>query len=403
MKSCGIIAEYNPFHKGHRYQIEEAKKKTSADVMIVVMSGNFLQRGEPAIVDKWKRAEMALASGADIVIELPVAFSVQPADYFAKGGVALLQEMKCDVLSFGTESGTAEEFQQFAADWLKNEKQIEAAFQQFKNNGDTYSEQMQQAAESVLSKHSLDLQLPNTILGLAYAKENSRYRHPMLLEPIQRLGAGYHEKQLQNKSFQSATAIRKQLLEQQISGQISNADKQALKAAVPAKVFNILEDSQLVDWNAFWPFLKYQLIVQSEEQLRQMYQMNEGIEYRLKEFVTQAENFEHFVELVKTKRYTWVRLQRLFTYVLLQFTKDIADEALDGPKAIRVLGFSAVGQQYLSQIKKSVSIPIISRLHQKNKDLWEIDIQAGKIYQLATGEVTKEQDFHRLPLRKVEA
>jgi len=164
-----------------------------------------------------------------------------------------------------------------------------------------------------------------------------------------------------------------------------------------------LVDSQLVDWNAFWPFLKYQLIVQSEEQLRQTYQMNEGIEYRLKEFVTQAENFEHFVELVKTKRYTWVRLQRLFTYVLLQFTKDIADEALDGPKAIRVLGFSAAGQQYLSQTKKSVSIPIISRLHQKNKDLWEIDIQAGKIYQLATGEVTKEQDFHRLPLRKVEA
>src|SRR5690606_4648114 len=199
------------------------------------MSGNFLQRGEPAIVDKWKRAEMALASGADIVIELPVAFSVQPADYFAKGGVALLQEMKCDVLSFGTESGTAEEFQQFAADWLKNEEQIEAAFQQFKNNGGTYSEQMQQAAESVLSKHSLDLQLPNTILGLAYAKENSRYRHPMLLEPIQRLGAGYHEKQLQNTSFQSATAIRKQLLEQQISGQLSNVDKQALKAAVPAK------------------------------------------------------------------------------------------------------------------------------------------------------------------------
>ena len=99
MKSCGIIAEYNPFHKGHQYQIEEAKKKTSADVMIVVMSGNFLQRGEPAIADKWKRAEMALASGADIVIELPVAFSVQPADYFAKGGVALLQEMRCDVLS----------------------------------------------------------------------------------------------------------------------------------------------------------------------------------------------------------------------------------------------------------------------------------------------------------------
>lgn len=403
MKSCGIIAEYNPFHKGHQYQIEEAKKKTSADVMIVVMSGNFLQRGEPAIVDKWKRAEMALASGADLVIELPVAFSVQPADYFARGGVALLQEMQCDVLSFGTESGTAEDFQQFAAEWLENEEKIEATFQQLKNNGGTYSEQMQQAAESVLSKNSLDLHLPNTILGLAYVKENNRYRDPMLLEPIQRLGAGYHEKKLQNTSFQSATAIRKQLLEQQSSGQTSDTDKRAIKTAVPAKVFDILGNSQFVQWDAFWPFLKYQLIIQSEKQLREIYQMNEGIEYRLKQFVTQADNFQHFVELVKTKRYTWVRLQRLFTYILLQVSKEIAAEDLNGPKAIRVLGFSAAGQQYLREIKKSVSIPIISRLHQKNKLLWETDVRAGKIYQLATGNETEEQDFYRLPLRKTEA
>lgn len=403
MKSCGIIAEYNPFHKGHQYQIEEAKKESSADVMIVVMSGNFLQRGEPAIVDKWKRAGMALSSGADLVIELPVAFSVQAADYFAKGGVALLQEMQCDVLSFGTESGTAEDFQLLAADWLKKEKQIESTFHQLKNNGRTYSEQMQQAAESVLSKTRLDLHSPNTILGLAYAKENIRYNTPMLLKPIQRLGAGYHEKQIQNTPFQSATAIRKQLLVQESSGQFSVTDKQAVQNAVPAKVLDILGNSQFVQWDAFWPLLKYQLIIQSEEQLREIYQMNEGIEYRLKQCITQANSFEQFIELVKTKRYTWVRLQRLFTYILLQMTtKDVA-EALEGPKGIRVLGFSDAGQQYLSRIKKDVSIPIISRLHQKNKSLWEIDIQAGKIYQLATGKVIEEQDFHRLPLRKTEA
>lgn len=398
MKSCGIIAEYNPFHNGHQYQIQEAKKQTSAEVIIVVMSGNFLQRGEPAIVDKWQRAEMALSSGADLVIELPVSFSVQPADYFAKGGVALLQELRCEALSFGTESGAGEDFQLFAENWNSREKEIEAKFNQLKNNGETYAAQMQQAVRETMQGSDIDVAAPNTILGLAYAKENRLYPKPMKLYPVTRVGAGYHEKELEDTPFQSATALRKALLRET---EEFNA-LEVIQTAVPPATLDIIQESEFIYWEKLWPFLKYQLILQSEEQLREIYQMNEGIEYRLKQKVSEAETFEHFMELVKTKRYTWVRLQRLFTYVLLQFKKTDMQDALKAPKAIRVLGFTGKGQRYLSAVKKEVALPIISRLNQKNKFLWEMDIQAGKVYQLAKKNNQKEQDFNHLPIQKQE-
>lgn len=398
MTSCGIIAEYNPFHNGHQYQIQEAKRLTSADVIIVIMSGNFLQRGEPAIVDKWKRAEMALSSGADLVIELPVAFSVQPADYFAKGGVSLLQELQCDALSFGTESGTGEEFQLFAERWNSHEKEIEEKFNELKNNGETYASQMQQAVKEAIPVSELDPTAPNTILGLAYAKENSRYPNPMELHPVKRVGSGYHEKKLNASPFQSATALRKEMLKatEAVKGLTSLVD------AVPTATLDILQQASYANWENFWPFLKYQLILQSEEQLREIYQMNEGIEYRLKQKVSEAKTFEHFVELVKTKRYPWVRLQRLFTYILLQFKKTDMTEALNSPKAIRVLGFTENGQHYLSKLKKEVSLPIISRLNQKNNFLWDMDVRAGRVYQLATKKYHEEQDFSRLPIQKIQ-
>lgn len=396
MKSCGIIAEYNPFHNGHQYQIQEAKKLTSAEIVIVIMSGNFLQRGEPAIVDKWQRAEMALSSGADLVIELPVAFSVQPADYFAKGGVSLLQELRCDALSFGTESGTGEEFQIFAEQWNSHEKEIAARFNALKNNGETYATQMQQAVKEVIPNTELNSMAPNTILGLAYAKENNRYPKPMTLHSVIRVGSGYHENKLGDTPFQSATALRKEMLKVTEASQ----DLTSIQTAVPSTTLDILQQADFASWENFWPFLKYQLILQSEEQLREIYQMNEGIEYRLKKKASEAETFEHFIELVKTKRYPWVRLQRLFTYILLQFKKADMQEALRRPKAIRVLGFTEKGQQHLSKVKKEISLPIISRLNQKNNFLWEMDIRAGKIYQLATKKNQEEQDFNRLPIQK---
>lgn len=394
MKSCGIVAEYNPFHNGHRYQIAEAKKLSGADVVVVVMSGNFLQRGEPAIIDKWKRTEAALVSGADLIIELPVAFSVQSADYFAKGAIFLLQQLGCEALSFGSESGTGADFQSFAENWVENEAAIDAAFQLLKNNGAPYAAQMQQAVQEVIPDSSLDLSAPNTILGLAYARENAGYLNPMKLFPVQRIGSGHNETDLTEGTFQSGSALRRELLQEG-----SSTHLQSVRKAVPERSFQFLAESALKQWESFWLLLKYQITVQTEEQLREIYQMNEGIEYRLKQKVRHAKSFTQFVEMVKSKRYPWVRLQRLFTYVLLQIKKEDMQTAIKHPAAIRVLGFTEKGQQYLSEQKKLVSVPLISRLNQKNKSLWEMDIKAGKVYAVANESDKAEQDFLRSPIR----
>lgn len=394
MKSCGIVAEYNPFHNGHRYQIEEAKRLSGADAVIVVMSGNFLQRGEPAIIDKWQRAEAALASGADLIIELPVAFSVQPADYFAKGAIALLQQLGCEALSFGSESGTGPDFHSLSEKWLKHKTAIDTAFQAVKNNGAPYAAQMQQAVQEVVPDSPLDLSAPNTVLGLAYARENAGYVNPMKLFPVHRVGSGHNEANLTEEEFQSGSALRKELLQAESSSRLQN-----VRQAMPEQSLQFVADSDLKQWESFWLLLKYQLTVQTEEELRDIYQMNEGIEYRLKQKVGQAKSFAQFVELVKSKRYSWVRLQRLFTYVLLQIKKETMQTAIKSPTAIRVLGFTEKGQQYLSERKKQVSIPIISGLNQKNKSLWEMDIKAGKVYALANKSDEAEQDFSRSPIR----
>lgn len=394
MRSCGIVAEYNPFHNGHQHHIREAKRLSSAEAVIVVISGNFLQRGEPAIMDKWKRAKAALASGADLVIELPTAFSVQPADYFARGSVFLLQQLGCDALSFGSESGTGIDFHSFAEIWNENQAAIDAAFQAQKNNGLTYAAQMQQAVQEIIPESPLDLTAPNTILGLAYARENAGYTTPMKLYPVQRIGSGHNESKMMPTAFQSGSALRKELLQSDVTAR----NLESVRQAVPGITYQLLENSALVDWDSFWPLLKYQITVQTEEQLREIYQMNEGIEYRLKQKVGQAESFARFVELVKSKRYPWVRLQRLFSYVLLQIKEEEMLAAVQQPKAIRILGFTKKGQRYLSEVKKNVTIPIISRLNQKNKALWEMDIKAGRVYSLAVDARPSEQDFRRSPM-----
>lgn len=395
MKSCGLIVEYNPFHNGHLYHMQQARKQTKADILIAVMSGNFLQRGEPAILDKWSRAKMALDAGADLVIELPVSFSVQPADFFAKGGVALLQAMGCEQLCFSAESGTSKDYLETAGFFLDHSKEIDQRFQQFRNDGGSYAAQMQHVMDQFAFQYTLDFSAPNTMLGVAYAKENAAYKKPMQLHVIRREGAEYHESQLVQKKLASATAIRKALMESETreSGLEKVAD------FLPLTSSKALADHEFMSWQNLWPLLKYQIIVQPVEELNRIYQMNEGIEYRLKEMAKKADNFQHFVATVKTKRLTWVRIQRLCVYVLLQMKKEeMASRLLHGPQAIRVLGFNQMGRDYLNQTKKIAELPIITNLNQKNHGYWQLDIRAGEIFNLGFSNAVLSQDYRRHPI-----
>ena len=388
LTSCGVIVEYNPFHNGHKYHLEQARKKSQADVLIAMMSGNFLQRGEPAIIDKWHRAEVALKHGADLVIELPFAYAVQSADYFAKGGVKLLQSLHVEALCFGTDTTKSLDYSEFGKEYVEKETLINLRYKELKNNGQSYPQQMTQIYRELLPSVPLDFSSPNHILGMAYAKENARYNTPMSLIPINREGSGYHEEVIQDQTFSSATGIRKQALENNLS---------SISHTLPKESLVDLNHMLLHSWEDYWPLLKYQLLSHSTDELAKTYQLTEGIEYRLKECAKKARNMSEFIEMVKTKRYTWARLQRLATYLLLNVTQEEIEQVWN-QSYLRVLGFNEIGRQYLKQEKNRSELPIITKISQKNESQLSLDIRAGQIYQLIEKDIASEQDYYRSPI-----
>ncbi|MEG0549750.1 MAG: nucleotidyltransferase [Vagococcus sp.] len=387
MKSCGVIVEYNPFHNGHHYHLKEAKKQSQADCLVAVMSGNFLQRGEPAIVDKWTRTNEALKNGADLVIELPFAYAVQSADYFTRGGVKLLHSLGVDALCFGTDVDGKMDYEMFGTFHQENMTDINKEYQELKNNGQSYPQQMTEVYRKLLPSWALNFSSPNHILGMGYAKENASYNSPMTLHAIKRLGNQYHDEEVSNDIFASATSIRKSVL----SGKTTE-----LKQVVPKITYADLRTASLVEWEKAWPFLKYQLSCQSTKELSRCYQMVEGLEYRFKEAAKLSNNFEEFVSRVKSKRYTWTRIQRVCLYVLLQVKQEEV-EAVWQSSYIRVLGFNDTGRAFLKQQKSVINLPVVTNINKKNESMLALDIKVGQIYSLLEKNL-KEQDYYQSPI-----
>lgn len=384
MNTCGIIAEYNPFHNGHSYQLQKAREQTQADVMIVVMSGNFLQRGEPAIIDKWQRAAAALNQGADLVVELPIHWSLQSADYFAKGGVQLLHALHCANISFGTDSAEGFDYAAFGRFITSHQEELDAAYKMHNDPGLSYAQKMAAILASDYPSFAVKKEQPNHILGLAYAKENALFEQPMCIYPIKRLKSKHNSTEL-TEEIASATAIRQAIF--------SNKN---IEEVVPAKTAEELTLYQ-VSWGNYWPLLKYKILASSLAELGEIYQMVEGLEYRLKNKIKDAANFDEYVELVKSKRYTRTRIQRLLCYVLLNLKdKDIKNAWQDN--YLHILGFTQKGQQYLQQEKKTIHWPIVSKVGQTQEQLMSLAIQSDNIYQLANCQIT-EQNFGKFPIR----
>lgn len=395
MKATGIVAEYNPFHNGHAYQISEVKRHMKPDVVIAVMSGNYLQRGEPALVDKWTRTQMALKGGVDLVIELPVLFSTQPADYFALGAINIFKKLNVDSLSFGIETGDASDFLE-AARWMhQNETKITKEIQKIAQHKIPYAQQMEQILTSLNPTFPLDMSTPNNQLGLAYTKElvKENLDKKIKLFPVKRKAAGYHEQEFkQDTNIASATAIRKAIF-----------NKEDVTSYIPIEAveFLVQNKNQVVNWENYFSLLKYQITVLSTQELRMIYEMNEGIENRLKKYIYSANSFSEYIEKIKTKRYTQTRLQRLLVYVLLQITKKDVKEMFLGQTNVRVLGFTESGQKYLSQYKKKLGSSLITNINQNTKKLVKKDIIAGEIYQLGHKEI-KRQDFMQMPIINID-
>lgn len=352
MKSIGIIAEFNPFHQGHQYLIEKSMKETGADVCIGVMTGNFTQRGTPAIFDKWNRAKTALEKGVNLVVELPVIYSCNSSDYFAKGGVEILEALNCDYLAFGSECGDIDVLKRACAFMNDNYSNIQDEIKELTNSGVSYPRARQEVISQINSDFDTSLiSEPNNILALEYM------RHATTIEPytIKRRGYGYH---------QSASIIREDMIK-------SDPEK-----------FKQIE-------NNFWGLLQARILQSSSENLESIYSAGSGLGNKLKKEIRYAASRDKLIESVKSKAYTHSRISRLLTQLLLNIDKDIV---ANGKNYIRILATDEIGRKYLKEIKKNElnKLPIITNI---NKDLpddyylrktFELDILASDTYNIIT-------------------
>lgn len=374
MHAVGLVTEYNPFHNGHRYHLSQARELTHAEVVVAVMSGNFTQRGEPTLLDKWQRAQAALTNGVDLVVELPIFMAVQPAHHFAAGALELLAALGVDDVVFGAEHPK----------W--DFKQLVAAEQNFTASGfsqynATFATQFN---EQLKDQTGLSLTDPNDILSFGYYKAQINGQLPLRLHPIQRRGSQYHDERIEGK-IASASAIRQAVLE--------HGD---FKQAVPVQTAQQLQKLQQVpSWDAMYPMLRNQLIQAPVEQLVQIYQMAEGLEYRMKDAAQRNLSFAGFMKAVKTKRYTYAHLLRVYLYTILQLTESQVSDHLKRPY-LHVLGFNERGRDYLHSIKKQVELPLLTKIDQNLRDdLLNLDYRAGKLYQTFT---PVEQDLKHAPV-----
>lgn len=380
MDACGLIVEYNPFHNGHLHHLVEAKKVSNASCMIAVMSGNFLQRGEPAIIDKFHRAKAALKSGIDIVLELPFAYAVQSSDLFAKGSVQTLNEIGVSTICFGSESGTTSNFITSYEIFKEKKTNFQETLRKNLNSGLSYPNASKIAYENIgLTSAAMDLSQPNNILGFSYVKTILDYHLPIKAFTVKRTKNGYHDQTI-SSSIASATSIRKQLFQ---DGQITEQSATTFPQSTMEQLNDYHRKSSL--WHNFeqyFSLLHYRIMTMDHTELVTIQGVDEGLEYRIKKTAKQAESIYEWIEAIKTKRYTWTRIQRIFVHILTNTKKEDMHsiKANSSVPFVRLLGMTEKGQAYLNQQKKGMNVPIVSQLNRHSSPLLSMEETASNAY-----------------------
>jgi predicted nucleotidyltransferase len=383
MKSVGLIVEYNPFHNGHKYHIEKAKEITGADVAIAVMSGNFLQRGEPAIFNKWVRTEAAIFNGVDIVIELPVLYSSQSAEIFATGAVAILNSLKVNHIVFGAESDNIEIIKTIAeAEKIEEKKsEMDEVIKREMNLGQSYPNAFAKAVKEILGYE--EVLTPNNILGLEYLRALNRINSDIIPVAIKRENVGFYSTDI-SQNIASATAIRKKIFE----GSLEEVMK-----TVPINCHDLLKkeikENQMAKIEEYYNILKYSVLSQPEK-LKYIQDIEQGFDIRIYKGMLKSKNFEQFFSEIITKRYTISRVYRILTHILLDIDIEITEKAKKTtPPYCRILGINGKGREYIRKIKKELEIFLISNI--KNVDeklskhgtvMFEFDNRADEIYKI---------------------
>ncbi|MDN5710210.1 MAG: nucleotidyltransferase [Planococcus sp. (in: firmicutes)] len=383
MKATGIVVEYNPFHNGHLHHAAKAKELSGADVVVAVMSGQFLQRGEPAFADKWTRTEMALSAGVDVVIELPYAFATAQASEFARGAIELLDAAGCSSFCFGSEQGEIEPFLNTLELLGKERDQYEKVIHDRVQTGISYPKALNEAYLSLTkgSSRYADLTKPNNILGYHYIEAAHTINSAMAPLTIQRIGAGFHDPLEPGVAIASATGIRNAFFE--------GEELRELAPYLPSSSIRLLErvhaeQQGFVDWQRFYPMLRFTILREGPKALARFAEMTEGIENLIHESAKRSETFEVFVNRVKSKRFTRTRIQRMLTHIFTGYTQQEA-QAAKHPEYIRLLGMTKNGRRYLNERKKAIPLPVISRAADLTGNMGQLVIRPTKLNLQAIG------------------
>lgn len=372
MKSniVGIVAEFNPMHFGHRYLIEEAKRRTGASAVVCALSGNFVQRGAPAVLDKWQRTEIALQNHVDLVLEIPTVHCLGNAAVYAASGVQLLEAFGgVTHIAFGSESGDLEGLRKVSDYMREHESELRRKIALRRKSGESYPAARENVLREFDMKEVSMYQASNDILALEYLK-NIRALKPVA---VQRQGAGYHETDSPEKEFWSSTGIRKAISENRLPEDRVPWSSEKLD-------FHISEEK-------WFQGIRYAILMKTPEELDSAPGGGEGLGNRLKEAARKAQSLDELILNTKSKRYTYTRISRWLYQILLGITVELQNRS---PEYLRVLGFSERGREILRETKRNEwnRLPFVDNINKCGLDsrMLQMDVLASDVYNLMTGQ-----------------
>ena len=400
MNITGIITEYNPFHNGHKFHLEESKKQTKSDGTICIMSGNFVQRGGPAIIDKWKRTEMALSNGVDLIIELPTFYAVSSAEFFAKGAVSILNSLNIvNNLFFGSEIGDAKALSEIAKVLVSEDERFQNILKENLSLGLTFAKAREKSLIEYLNSSEINniITSSNNILGIEYIKAILKLNSSINPVALKREGSNYNDKSL-SQTFSSATSIREVLK--------NTSNIEDLKNIIPLESYEVFTKLQEQDYRftfeeEMFKYIKYKIQTNCVN-FNNLYEVTEGLDNKIIKEISSSNSLHEFILKIKSKRYTYSKISRILTHIYLgldnDYFKDIANE---NNLYVRVLGFNKTGREILSLIKANSSIPLITKVPRfTNNPLLKFDLQATACYSLLNDKVNPFNDYLQSPIIK---
>lgn len=377
MNVIGIIGEYNPIHLGHIYQITKIKEQYPNSTIILITNSTFTQRGEVSIINKWDKTSLSLNNNIDLVVELPFAYATQSADVFAKGALYILNKLQIDTLIFGSESNNIEKLAKIVDTQLNN-PEYDTKVKKYLDTGINYPTAMSKALKEILGYTITE---PNDLLGISYIKEIKRNNYKIKHVSIKRTN-NYHSNTV-NTNIVNASLLRKMIKENKNINQY-----------LPEDTINYIYKNLNIE--SYFPYLKYKIITTSDLSIYQT--VDEGIENRIKKAIYKSNNWTELINNIKTKRYTYNKINRMLVHILTNFTKEEANKL--NIDYIRILGFNTKGKKHLNKIKKELDLPIITNYKPNISKLLDIELRTTSIYSLPLNDNLIKLEYSKKPIIK---